>query len=86
MHYVTRRSHWIQKHKFGVTCPGALFVESVPIPPEQEKCRVEVSRPGRTTMHYMTYRSHRMQKHKFSVTSPIVLFLESDPVPPEHAK
>jgi hypothetical protein len=24
-HYVTRRSHWMQKHKFGVTCPGTFF-------------------------------------------------------------
>jgi hypothetical protein len=24
MHYVTHRSHWMQKYKFGVTCPDAL--------------------------------------------------------------
>jgi hypothetical protein len=29
MHYVTRRSHRMQKHKFGVMCPDALFVESI---------------------------------------------------------
>jgi hypothetical protein len=37
MHYVIRRSHRMQKHKFGVTCPGALFVEYVPVPPKHEK-------------------------------------------------
>jgi hypothetical protein len=25
------------KHKFGVTCLGALFVESTPVPPQHEK-------------------------------------------------
>jgi hypothetical protein len=28
MHYVTRRSDWIQKHKFDVMCPGVLFMET----------------------------------------------------------
>jgi hypothetical protein len=68
MHYVTRRYHRIQKHKFGVKCPDALFVESEPVPAEQTKECVNVSRPVCTTMHYMTRRSHRMQKHKFGVT------------------
>jgi hypothetical protein len=27
----------MQKHKFGVTCPGALFMKSVQVPPEYEK-------------------------------------------------
>jgi hypothetical protein len=31
MHYVTCRSHQMQKHKFGVTCPGVLFVEFIPV-------------------------------------------------------
>jgi hypothetical protein len=34
---VTHRSNWMQKDKFGVTCPGAVFIESVPVPPEHEK-------------------------------------------------
>jgi hypothetical protein len=34
MHCVTRRSHRIQKQKFGVNCPGAIFIESVLGPPE----------------------------------------------------
>jgi hypothetical protein len=37
MHYVTRRSHRMQKYKFGVMCPGALFVDTVLVPPEDEK-------------------------------------------------
>jgi hypothetical protein len=37
MHYVTSRSHRMQKHKFGVTCSGVLFLKSVSIPPEHEK-------------------------------------------------
>jgi hypothetical protein len=35
--YVTHKSHLVQKHMFGVTCPGALFVEFVLMPPENEK-------------------------------------------------
>jgi hypothetical protein len=34
---VTRRSHWMQKHKFGVMCIGVLFMETAPGPPEHEK-------------------------------------------------
>jgi hypothetical protein len=37
MHYVTHGSHRMQKQKFGVTCLGALFVESVPVPHEDVK-------------------------------------------------
>jgi hypothetical protein len=36
MHYVTCRSHLMQKHKFGIMCPGALFMDTAPGPPEQE--------------------------------------------------
>jgi hypothetical protein len=54
MHYVTHRSHRIKKHKYGVTCPDALFMETAPGPSEHEKYRVDVSRPGRTRMHYLT--------------------------------
>jgi hypothetical protein len=35
-HYVTRRSHQTQKHKFGVTCPGAPFEQIALGPPEHE--------------------------------------------------
>jgi hypothetical protein len=37
MHYVTRISHRMQKHKFGITSTGTIFVESVPVPSEHEK-------------------------------------------------
>jgi hypothetical protein len=84
MHYVTHKSHRMKKHKFGVTCPVVLFVESVPVPPEQEKYCVDISQPGRTGMHYVTHKSHRMQKYNFGVTCPGVLFVESIPVPPEN--
>jgi hypothetical protein len=62
MHYVTHRSHWMQKHKFGITCPEALFIESVQVPPEHEKC-VDVTHPRCTRMHYVTRISHQMQKN-----------------------
>jgi hypothetical protein len=34
MHYVTCRSHWMQKQKFDMTCPGVLFIESESVPPD----------------------------------------------------
>jgi hypothetical protein len=37
MPYMTRRSDQMQKHMFGVMCPDALVVESVPVPPEHDK-------------------------------------------------
>jgi hypothetical protein len=37
MHYMTYKSHQTQKHKFTVECLGALFVKSVPVPPEHEQ-------------------------------------------------
>jgi hypothetical protein len=86
MHYVTHRSYGMQNHKFGVTCPGALFFWK----PHQahssiKKC-IAVSRPGHTRMHYVTHRFHKMQTHKFSITYPGTFFVESLPVPPEHKK
>jgi hypothetical protein len=33
---VTRRSHRVQKHKFGVWSLGVLFMDFVQVPPEQE--------------------------------------------------
>jgi hypothetical protein len=47
VHYVTRRSHQMQKHVF-----GGLFVESVPVPSEHEKQGIDISRRGHTEMHY----------------------------------
>jgi hypothetical protein len=37
MHYVTRRSHRMQKDMFDVTCSGVLFMETAPGPAEHEK-------------------------------------------------
>jgi hypothetical protein len=37
MHYVTHRSHRMQKNRFGVLCPGVLFMEIAPSPPEHGK-------------------------------------------------
>jgi hypothetical protein len=34
MRYMTHRSHQMQNHKFDVMCPGALFVESDSVPPD----------------------------------------------------
>jgi hypothetical protein len=45
-------------------------METASDPPEQEKYRVGVSRPGCTGMHYVTHRSNRMQKKKFGVKCP----------------
>jgi hypothetical protein len=82
MHYVTRRSHMMQKHKFGVTCLDTLFNEIALGPPEHEKYFVDISCPERTGIHYMTRRSHQMQKHKFGVTCLSLLFMETAPGAP----
>jgi hypothetical protein len=37
MHYVTRRSHRMQKHKFGVSYPDTFFMETTPGPTEHQK-------------------------------------------------
>jgi hypothetical protein len=37
MHYVTHRSHWMQNHKFSVTCPVVLFMKTASGPPKLEK-------------------------------------------------
>jgi hypothetical protein len=73
MHYVTSRSHRIQKHMFGITCPSALFVETSPVPLEHEKYCVDVSWPGWIGMHYVTRRSR--------ITCPGTIFVELIPVP-----
>jgi hypothetical protein len=54
MHYVTRRSHQMQKHKFYVTCLDALFVKYVPDQPKNEKECVDVLQLKRTGVHYVT--------------------------------
>jgi hypothetical protein len=86
MHYVTYRSHQMQKLKIGIMYPSVHFIESVLVPLEHEKLCMDVLRPRRTRMHYVTYRSHRMQKHKYDITCPGALCVESVPIPPEHEK
>jgi hypothetical protein len=85
MHYMTHRSHWMQNHKFRVTCPDALFVEFVPVSSEPKR-HVYVSQPGGTREHYVTRSSPWMQTHKFRVTCLCALFMETTPVPPKHEK
>jgi hypothetical protein len=65
-----------EKHKFSVTCPESLFVESVPVPSEHEKYCVDISRIGRTRTDYVTHISHQMQKHKIHVMCPNTLLVE----------
>jgi hypothetical protein len=77
MHYVARRSHRMQKHKFDVTCPDALSVKSILVPPKRERYWVNVSWPRCTRMHYITHRSHQIQKYKFDVMCPDTLFVKS---------
>jgi hypothetical protein len=60
MHYVTRIAHRIKKNKFCVMCPSAHFVESLPVPPEQEKWCVDILCPVDTEKHYVTHRFHQM--------------------------
>jgi hypothetical protein len=86
MHYMARISHRMQKHIFGIMCPIALFVESVPVSPEQDIWCIDISCPLLTRMHYVTCRSHRMQRYNFGITCPGVLFVESVQVEPEHEK
>jgi hypothetical protein len=60
MHYVNCRYHPTKKHKFGISSPDVFFVESITIPPEEEKYCVYVSRHEWTVMHYVTRRFQRM--------------------------
>jgi hypothetical protein len=71
----------MQKQKFGVTCPNAIFVDSVPVPPEHEKSCLDISLLGCTGMHYVTHRSQRMQKDNFGIMCPEALFVKPVPVP-----
>jgi hypothetical protein len=60
MHYMTHRSHRMQKDKFCVTCPGMLCVKFVPVTPKHEKYCIDISCPGSTGVHYVTHKSYRM--------------------------
>jgi hypothetical protein len=86
MHYMTHRSYRMQKQKFDITYPSALFIKTALDPPEHDKYCVDVSQPGRNRMHYVTRRSNRLQKHKFGVTCPDMHFIETTSGPLEHEK
>jgi hypothetical protein len=83
MHYAPRRYHRMQKHKFTITCPSALLMETTSVPPQHEKWGIDVSRPGGIGMHYVTRKSHRMQKHKCGIMCRDGLLLESVALPIE---
>jgi hypothetical protein len=80
MHYVTRSSHRMQKHTFGITCPDAHFIEIARARKIVHQCFAS----GCTGLHYVTRKSHRMQKHMFGIMCPRVLFMKTAPDPPEH--
>jgi hypothetical protein len=44
----------MQKHKYDLTCPGALFMEIALGRLEHEKKCVDISGPGHTEMQYVT--------------------------------
>jgi hypothetical protein len=71
IHYVTHKSHRVQKHKLCIICPGVLFMEIAKGPHEQEKCCIDFSCLRHTGIHYVTRISYRMQKHKIGVTCPM---------------
>jgi hypothetical protein len=85
MDYMTRRAHRMQKHKFSVTCLGALFMKAAPGSHQHEKS-VSTFRALDAPKCTVTGRSHRMQKHNFGVTCPGILFMESALGAPEHEK
>jgi hypothetical protein len=76
----------MEKHKFDVTCPDALFMETAPGPRKHERYSSDILRLESIIMHHVTHKSHRMQKHKFSVTCPNTLFVETAPGPPQYEK
>jgi hypothetical protein len=83
MHYVTHQSHQMQKHRFHVTCPDALFMETAPAHPSMKNSASTFHTHGCTGLHYVTHAPHRMQKHKFGITCPAALFMETAPSPLE---
>jgi hypothetical protein len=83
---MTHRSHRMQKYKFSITFPDALFVQSIRVPPKHDKLCIDDLGPGHIGVHYVTDRSDQMQKHKFNLMWPRALFVQSIPVPPEHDK
>jgi hypothetical protein len=79
MHYVTSRTHQMQKHNFSVTCLGVLFMETARAHPSIKN---SVSTFHASDAPECTRRSHRMQNDKFGVTCLGALFVEFVSVPP----
>jgi hypothetical protein len=99
MQYVTRRSHRMQKHKFGVTCPGVPRMHRNEL--HDPMCFLPNPyrfHPSMKTSAMMFHGSDASEcctrpidpngckKHKFGLTCFGVLFVESAPVPTEHEK
>jgi hypothetical protein len=59
MHYVTQRSHYMQKHKFSIMSNLALLMETALGPPKQGMQSVDVLLAKRTGMLYVPRISHR---------------------------
>jgi hypothetical protein len=73
MDYVTRRTHRMQKHMFGVTYLGTLILENILV----NKSMKSVLRPKCAGINYVTHRSHQVQNHKLGLTWPDALFIET---------
>jgi hypothetical protein len=56
------KSHQIQKHKFSVTCPVTLFLETTPGQPEHEKYCIDVSQPKLMRFLWKPPRAHPSMK------------------------
>jgi hypothetical protein len=83
MHYVAHRSHWMQKHMFGVTCPGVVFMETAPGPPSLKIVRPDFA----LQMHRNALRDPHIppdKNLKFNVTCLGALFVEFVLVPTEY--
>jgi hypothetical protein len=74
MHYVTRRYHHMQKHKFSIICPDAFLWNPYQSHPSNKNSASMFRAPDAPTMSYLSRRSHRMQKYKFSITCPSAFF------------
>jgi hypothetical protein len=86
MHYVTRRSHRMQKHKFGVTCSGALFVilYQSHLSMKNSASMFHAADAPECTMRPVDPTGRK--KHKFHIKCLGELFVISVPVSPEHGK
>jgi hypothetical protein len=62
MHYVTHWSHRMQKLKFGIMKPNALFVKSVLVPPDDVVINTsDTSTPTHNQISGLITRAHARQ-------------------------